>query len=76
MILLKYHFPAFHQQRSVHTLEGHPLDSSELRGFSRSSAPLFEDLGTRLCIEGQRFEGCTGLAAPNTPIQTGQAFGG
>lgn len=29
MILLKYHSGAFHQERSVHTLEGHPFESLE-----------------------------------------------
>ncbi len=66
MILLKYHFQPFHQQRSVHTLEGHPLDSLELRGSHSAALRCQRALWTDLCIEGyfrwgHLFEECTRL---------------
>lgn len=52
MILLKYHFQAFHQQRSVHTLEGHPSDPSELTDSHSVVHHCPKALWGNLCVGG------------------------
>ena len=81
MILLKYHFQPFHQQRSVHTLEGHPLDSLELRGSHSAALHCQKTLWTVLCIEGyfrwgHLFEECSWFGSLSTAIQTCRCFFG